>query len=363
MAERKNILVCPLDWGIGHATRCVPVIDKLIENNVNVIIAADNRPLAFLKNEFKQLHFIKFPGYNFKYPRKGNMSFKMFILVPVFFYGIFKEYKLLKKIIKDYKIDGVISDNRYGLWNNTVPCIFLTHQIFIKSSKKLKFFESILYKLNKFFINKYNECWIPDFKGEKNISGDLSHKEKIPQNAYYIGPLSRFYKQSKNNKTEKIKYDILVILSGPEPQRTILEEKILGQLNQTKLKTVIVRGITDENEEIKVSDNVKIYSHLETAKLINYIRQSKIIICRPGYSSIMDLIALGKNAVFIPTPGQTEQEYLSEYFFNKKIFYSVKQNNFDIMQAIDKSSDFQCISFDYDPLFLDERIDVLISNI
>ena len=364
MEDKKNILLCPLNWGIGHATRCVPIINKLIENNFNVIIGADKRPLEFLKKEFPELQYIVFPGYNLNYPEKGSMAFKMFLSAPIILFSFIREHKILKKIIKKNKIDAVISDNRYGLWNKQIPCIIMTHQILVKTPDNIKLFKKILFKINKFYINNYDELWIPDFEGEINLSGDLSHKYKISKATYFIEPLSRFNEyKSKVDISEKPCYDVLVMLSGPEPQRTILEENILKQLKETKLKGVVVRGITEKSEHYNFTENIKVFSHLESDELINYILRSKIIICRPGYSSIMDLTALGKKAIFIPTPGQTEQEYLAQRFLNKKIFYSVKQKYFNLLNAIEKSEEYSGFLLKFDSTQLDKRIAHLISKL
>ncbi len=355
-----------MDWGIGHATRCVPLIKKLIENDANVIIAADKRPLAFLKREFPNLKFIKLSGYNISYSRKGNMVLKTLLSIPKILFGICKEHKLLKYIINIYNIDVVISDNRYGLWNKNIKSIFITHQIMIKCPKSIKFIEFFLFHLSKFFITKYDECWVPDYKGSINLSGDLSHKYKAPSNTYFIGPLSRFYSDNDKSLEHEIKYDLLVILSGPEPQRTILEEKILFQLKNkcSKLNTVIARGITEEDKQYNISENIKVFSHLESEKMKYYIQRSNLIVCRPGYSSIMDIIALGKNAVFIPTQGQTEQEYLSEYYLNKNIFFTTSQNNLNLMDAVKQSDYYSGISFNinYNEDIFDKRIKTLLKG-
>ena len=355
MKKLKKILVCPLDWGIGHATRIVPIINILIDKDFEVIIASDKRPLAFLKTEFPDLQFIKFEGYNITYPEKGSMVLKMFFLLPKIIFKIFSEHRKLKKIIQKHQIDIVFSDNRYGLWNKKIPCIFMTHQIMIKMPRNFKFLEKFLYKINKLIIKKYDECWIPDNQGSPNLSGDLSHKFSPSEKSFFIGSLSRFNDQLPTKKID-VKTDILALISGPEPQRSIFEEKILSQLKNLKLKSVVVRGMPENENPDNRDKNVKVYSHLNSKKLSEYILNSKLIICRPGYSSIMDLAALNKKAIFVPTPGQTEQEYLAKYFHEQKIFYSVKQKDLDIKKAIENSKNFSGLSIKNDYSILKERI-------
>jgi len=360
-----NILIAPLDWGLGHATRCVPIINKLIEHKTNVFIAADKRPYDFLKKEFPKLKFIKLPGYDITYPKNNNMAGKILLSIPRIIRRIKKEHKILKSIIKENNIDIIISDNRYGLWNKKIKSVFMTHQLMVKCPKGFKFCEPIFYFISKYIIKKYDECWIPDYEGKINLSGDLSHKYKIPSNAHFIGPLSHFHDKNIDDEifiNEEFNYELLVILSGPEPQRTILESKIFKQLENIELKTVVIKGITEKYEEYEFNDFVKVFSHLKTEKIIDLILKSKIVLCRPGYSSIMDLTSLGKDAIFIPTPGQTEQEYLAKNFMDNKIFSSITQNEFNLKNAIEQSSSFTGVKLNYNPSLLEERIENLLKN-
>jgi len=367
LKHKPNILVCPLDWGIGHATRCVPVVNELLKQNANVIIGADNRPMAFLKQEFPDLQFIKFPGYKFSYPIKGSMALKMALSAPNILLGIKKENKILDELIAKFNIDAVISDNRFGLYTKKVPCVFITHQVMIKTSSGLKFLEPVLYRINKFFILKYSECWIPDFADELNLSGDLAHKKPLPPNSFYVGPLSRFDNSISNNlnreKAKGFKYDFLMMLSGPEPQRSIFELIILKELRKSELRGVLVSGkpgIVELNRNMFKINKVRIHSHFATDKLKQLLIDSEVIISRPGYSTIMDLAALGKKAIFIPTPGQTEQEYLADYFFDKKIYFKMDQDKFELNEAINNSKNYKGIRLNYNNSTLKLRIENLI---
>ncbi len=359
MSERKNILICPLDWGLGHASRCVPVIKAFIEANANVIIAADNRPLAFLRKEFPDLKCIRFPGYQIKYQRKGSLSLKFILMLPKIIIGIYQEKKLLAKIIDEYAIDIVFSDNRFGLWNKKTKCIFMTHQVLIKSPIKFAFFDKMLFYINRQFIKNYTECWIPDFEGNVNLSGDLSHKYKLPIDTYFIEPLSRFKNLAEINENKKI--DLLVLLSGPEPQRTIFEAIILKQLENKTIKTVIVQGTPEKEESKTISENLKIYSHLDTDTLQKFTLQANIILCRSGYSTIMDLAVFGKKAILVPTPGQTEQEYLANYYKGKKYFFTVSQKQFNLDEALIQSEDYTGIQLKSDSVILTARVEAILN--
>ena len=334
MNNPKRILICPLDWGLGHATRCIPVIRLLLKKNMEVIIAADGRPLALLKQEFPQLEFIVLKGYNIRYPDSGKMTRKMAFSIPKILKGIKTEHQALKKIIKEKKIDVVISDNRFGCWNKKIKSIFITHQLMIKSP----FAEKLLHRINLRFIKNYDECWIPDVKGKLSLSGDLSHKYILPENTFFIGPLSRFNNVPQNIK---YKYDAMAIVSGPEPQRSIFEKLILEQLTQTNLKSIVVRGLTEDHDQKETKNNIEIVSHLKANEMQEAILNSKIIIARSGYSTIMDLATLGKKAIFIPTPGQTEQEYLAEILMQKNIIFYQLQKNIDLKEALKEAEKYK----------------------
>ena len=195
--NRKNILICPLEWGLGHATRCMPIIKSLLELDVNVIIAGEGRSLKLLQKEFPHLENIYFPGYGIYYPKRKWMEISMLSQIPKIFFNIFKENRRLQKIIDLHNIDIVISDNRFGLWSSKAYSIYMTHQVLTKCPWFMKYMEYPLYRLHQFFIKHYNECWIPDFKGNHNLAGDLSNKMKVNNSTYHIGPLSRFLKSGK----------------------------------------------------------------------------------------------------------------------------------------------------------------------
>ena len=336
--KKYRILVAPLDWGLGHATRCIPIIHYLLEKNVEVVIAADKRPLELLKKEFPSLEFAVLPGYRIAYPNKGSMILKMFLSIPKIVREIREEHELLKKIIRERKIDAVISDNRFGLWSKDIPCVYLTHQVMVKSP----FGEKWLYRRHKKIMEKFMESWIPDLSGDDNLSGDLSHKCPLPENACFIGPLTRFKKSPLPpfERGMEEQYDLIAVLSGPEPQRSIFEEKIIDQLRSKDIRVLIVRGITEADEEIQVTEKIKTISHLSLEKLQSAIQASKIVLSRSGYSTIMDLSAIGAKAIFVPTPGQTEQEYLSEFFKKKGIAFSMPQKDLDIGIALKESEKY-----------------------
>lgn len=343
MSRSSNILVCPLDWGLGHATRCVPIINSLLELKSKVLIAGSGKSLEFLKSEFPQCEFINLPSYRFTYSKKGRMVSAMLFSIPYILSDIFKEHKQLKKIISKYNIDGIISDNRFGLWNRQVPCVYMTHQIHIKTPVKLKFLEPVVYLLHKFFIKKYDLLWIPDNETKPWLSGNLSHPAIKGIKHKYIGSLSRFSKHYSAESGSVLDHtsNILIMISGPEPQRTIFENIVRKQAAEIQNKVIILRGLPDQEQKPEVIDNVTIYPHISTLDLKKLIKNAGIIVCRSGYSSIMDLARFGKKVFFVPTPGQTEQEYLASYLKQDGIADFANQKEFWLTDVFKTYEDFR----------------------
>ena len=326
-----NILISPLNWGIGHATRLSPII-KILNKKHNVILAADGNSYSFLKKEFPKLLLLEAPSLEIKYSTcRFLMPVKILFYIPKLMFFYFRNRNWIKKHIKKHKTDVIISDNRFGFFSRKIYSIFITHQIRIAVPKRLKVFEKIIFWINKYNIQKYDECWIPD--NLKQISGELSDAKNIKIKKLRIGILSRFDKRKTDENIEK--YDIVVLISGPEPQRSKLEEIIKISLLNIQYKVLILSGIPSF-ENFEKHKNITIKNHLSTNEFQQVLQNAGIIIARAGYSTIMDLITLNKTAIIIPTPGQTEQEYLANYLHNKNIFIRVEQKKLNIKTAINQ---------------------------
>lgn len=334
--KKLKALVSPLDWGLGHAARLTLLIQKLLDEGFEVIIASDKEPLSLLKKEFPQLKTIRLKGSTIKYSKGNNQLLSILKFLPKFAFSIRKEHRELKKIINKYAIDLVISDNRYGLWNSDVYSILLTHQLKLKLPKKIAFAEEFTKQIIYKFSNHYDEIWVPDNKEKPNYSGDLSHfKSRLSKKTHFIGILSKFLLPKFQEAEKKTKKEgLLIILSGPEPQRTILEEILIQQLNGLACKATIVLGKQSYKPKPTVNSNIKFISFAGSHELYDLINQAKYIVCRAGYSSIMDMIALNKKAIIIPTPGQTEQEYLAKYLKENQLFHSVQQKDFNLKDLL-----------------------------
>lgn len=301
---KKNILVAPLNWGLGHATRCIPIINALLQHDYVPIIASDGASLELLKKEYPHLATVELPSYNITYTKhRWLLKFKLILDGPRIIKTIHSERKLIRNLVKDHQLSGIISDNRYGVWHPDVPSIFMTHQLRVFSGSTTW----LSTKIQQNLISNFDHCWVPDVSGEPNLSGALGHIRTEKLKTTYIGALSRLEK-----KVYKIRYRFFVLLSGPEPQRTFLEKILLNAFRDYPDPVLFVKGIVEDEQTIQYVGNLTIYNFMTTKQLEKSLNESRVIIARSGYTTIMDLAKLEKKAFLIPTPGQYEQEYLAQ---------------------------------------------------
>lgn len=303
------MLVAPLDWGLGHATRCIPIIRALQQQGHTVVLACSGAQQQLLQQEFPSLQMLTLPGYNISYSRKKwKLPFKIGVQIPKIIKTIRREHAWLQQVIDEHHIDAVISDNRYGLHSTKVPCIFMTHQLHIKTP--YAWLEKRLQRINYNYIEQFTACWVPDVADKNlNVAGSLSHPETLPRvPVTYIGLLSRF--EPAPQPAYRYKYCFLI--SGPEPQRTLLEDAALDAASQLKGDCLVIRGLPGNNDGIEgLPPHVTLLNHAKGEVLHELIEQSEFIISRSGYTTVMEMLCLQKKMVLVPTPGQTEQEYLA----------------------------------------------------
>lgn len=329
----ERVLVAPLDWGLGHATRCIPIIKALQELGKTVLLAGDGPAAQLLQTEFPSLTLLPLRGYHISYAKTGwGLPWQMLAQAPSIFQTIKDEHAWLDKTIEEQQIDLVIADNRYGLYSTKIPCVLITHQLTIKMP--FAWLEGHVQKIHYSLINRFHTCWVPDAKGTLNLGGDLSHPTKMPAiPVKWMGLLSRFEKS--NQSTDSFTYKYCFLLSGPEPQRTILETIILNNIKDVVEPMVLVRGLPSTSDSIEIKNSsLKILHHLPATELAQVIMSSEWIICRSGYSTLMDLAALHKKAILIPTPGQTEQAYLAQQVAAQGLASTVAQSKFSLSESI-----------------------------
>lgn len=303
----------------------IPLARRLQELNCRIFIGAGEKHNALFKAELPGLSYIHFPGFSPGYSRHLPQYFFMLLKTPVLLYQIIAEHYRLKRIVRENDIDIVISDNRFGLWSNAVTSVYVTHILRVPLPSPFRMLEWIGVALHGWVIRKYTHCLIPDLPGDINVSGRLSHHIKLPGNARYIGILSRFEGKDAASGEFSFRHNT-VILSGPEPQRSILLNRLEKILAKKDIPSVILEG-RPEAGELERKGNIISYSHLPASKMGDLLTSSENIITRSGYTSVMDLIHLNCSALLVPTPGQTEQEYLAENLAEKGWFNSISQKN------------------------------------
>ena len=309
-AGYNKIIIAPLNWGLGHATRCIPLINTLLKAGKEVILASDGEALELLQEEFPQLNTEVLPAYNVLY--KSDKVFQLVLSnAPKIFSAIRRERKVADQLYNKHKPDLIISDSRFGFRSDKVKSVIISHQLQLVSSNA--FVGHWMNLVNTRLLNKFDGCWIPDDE-QHSLSGELSQNPKIKSQSY-LGTLSRL---SPDVSSQKI-YDVTMILSGPEPARTNLEENLIKDFNTSTNNFCLVRGTT-RLAPLALPTNWTVIDRANSTQINRLLLSSHRIISRSGYTSLMDYKALGISAELIPTKGQSEQEYLAEYVNGREGF-------------------------------------------
>jgi len=328
---RKRILYAVLDWGLGHATRSIPIIRALGINN-ELVLASTGRSLRLLQAEFPDLETIDFPDYGIRYSYRGRWLLVFLIIqLPLVIFRLFIEKFRTGEIVSDKKIDIIFSDNRYGVYSRKVPCYFMTHQLRYRLSRHLRGFEWISVWFNRLMFKNFNRVFVPDVGGGSNLAGALAHSYEWRGNSkiYYIGILSSIDQEEVDEDI-----DLLFMISGLEPQRSIFEEIIRQQIGTIPGRKIVVLGKPGEEPNWPETVDLRVFSHLDRKTMQQTINRSRVIIARSGYSTIMELAALRKQALLVPTPGQTEQEYLAEHLQKMNWWYTTTQDQLNIARDL-----------------------------
>jgi hypothetical protein len=314
-----KILIAPLNWGLGHATRCIPLIRQYLHAGDEVVIAGDGDSLSLLRKHFPNLRSIDFPSLALRYtPNNAQRGFYLRAIPTLVRHAIGNRYYLHKLLAIEH-FDLVISDNRFGLFSRQTHCVYITHQLYIILPKRLRWLQPLARAIHACIYKRYDEVWVPDYAdASHNLSGELAHGGRFDHKVKYIGPLSRFSNLSANTvpaKTATSNYDSVAILSGLEPQRTMFEKTLIEHATKTGEKMLLVQGLVNRPPTHIQRGNITIVPYLSDNELVHHMQKTTTIIARSGYSTIMDLDILGllNKAKLHPTPGQSEQEYLASH--------------------------------------------------
>jgi UDP:flavonoid glycosyltransferase YjiC (YdhE family) len=341
--RRKTILYCVLNWGLGHATRSLPVIRALRERGDSVVIASTGRSLALLRRESPGCVFVDLPDYDVRYARSRlGLLPGLLLRTPGILRRLSLEQSAVESLVDRFRPDAVVSDNRYGCYSTRVPSHFMTHQLRFSLPRGLGRAAVLSECFNRFCFLRYRSIWVPDDAGTPNLSGALSHDCRLARDPKirYVGPLSSLGAGRLPAGGEE--FDVLFLISGPEPQRTAFERMVLERISGFRGRAAVVLGKPESDAGGVPADTAgaRFHAHLGRADLLPLIRRSRLVVARSGYSTLMELAALGRRAVLVPTPGQTEQEYLGRHAMRAGFFFSVPQKRFDLETALSGAGRF-----------------------
>jgi uncharacterized protein (TIGR00661 family) len=285
---------------------------------------------------------VDLPDYGIRYSRhRGFLIPHLLMQMPGIFIRLYREHRETEKLAVLYQADLILSDNRYGCYSKRIPSYLITHQLRFQLPGWLRWASWISEWFNRLFFKHYRTIFIPDESGTPNLSGALSHQGRITGHPKirYVGPLSSLPISRKSVRED---IEVLVSISGPEPQRTLFEELILRQIEDFPGKMVIILGKPEESggQSLRNRDGLQIYPHLDRDRLADLLRRARLVVSRSGYSTVMELAAAGKRAILIPTPGQTEQEYLARHLMEAGLFFSVGQDKLDLGRVFAEAERF-----------------------
>lgn len=326
MFSGARVLVAPLDWGLGHASRDVPIIQRLLDLDARPVLAADKGPLALLHDAFPALPAVKLPGADVRYATRGSQAWALARRFPALLRSIREEHAALQRLRQSLPLDAVISDQRFGLYASDLPSVIVTHQL----APRVPFAQVMLRRMNQRFIARFDRCWVPDVAEAPGLAGALAHDHQL-KNVRYIGPLSRL-RYNANGSASPL-YDIVAVISGPEPQRSLFEHQLRAQLRSVEGQHLLVLG-TPESRTEEVAGPVRCVSHVNADELSDAMLEARLIVSRSGYTTLMDLHQLGLGALIVPTPGQPEQEYLAQLHGATGRFLVQRQDRLDVRQAL-----------------------------
>lgn len=327
-----------LSWGIGHATRSLPIIRRLVGLRHDVIVSSSGRALQLLKLELgNSCSFLEIPDINSSFLRDYHYVLllpKAMTEIPKFFRSIRWEHEIAEKVVHEFRVDLVLTDNCYGAYSDKIPCYFLAHHLKPFWFWKSQFFQQTNEKMISVFLNRFDKILVPDYPGSP-LSGLLSRNFKYidERKVRYVGILSDYQRRHLQKDI-----DYLILISGHEPQRTSFQNILMKQLKDLSGKVVVCLGTPDKLGKYYSEGGLEVYGFLAKRERDNLMNRARFIISRPGYSTLMDIFETGlRSGLFIPTPNHTEQEYLAEIHQRSGNLWAVKQKRINLKDNVEKA--------------------------
>lgn len=362
-----KICIAPLDWGLGHATRCIVLANALQSMGHTVFMASEGGHAIVLKEALPDIHHLTLKGYRIRYAKNSFWwAASILFQIPKIIYSIYYEYRWIQKQQANHHFDIVISDNRFGVFTKHTKNVFITHQLYVQTP--WKFATSLFQKMQYRWLQHFDECWVPDSSDtSNNLSGILAHPKTLPNiPLFYIGALSRLF--TTERKCTFNPFPFLVLISGPEPQRTQFEKMICTAIKQTQVPCVVVAGRPkDPINKVDfdfIGERPVCFSHVDAATLAALIDQTDVVICRGGYTTLMELVPFKKQLILVPTPGQTEQVYLADLWTKKNWAIALDQEkSFTLSKALEQIASTKLTNAPFEDLNIDlikARLDIVV---
>jgi hypothetical protein len=306
-----------------------------------VFFAGNDWQIAIIKQVWgNKITTLPLSGYNITYSRLNHvLQIGLLSQLPRLLQVIKAEQHWLLHTVRTHSIQGIISDNRYGLHHSSVPTVIITHQLRILTGAGAMA-DAAVQQMHYRYLQRFGEVWIPDTEQQPSLAGVLSHPDTLPHKSRYIGWLSRFEGVAATQTDNSDKH-LLILLSGPEPLRTETSKRLWQQaLGYKGGRVVFADGSDAANAPASVPPHITYHRRLNDQELIAAVGNAHTVVCRSGYSTIMDLVAMGARAILLPTPAQTEQQYLGKYLHKQKLFYTIPEKDFEINDALEKYRNF-----------------------
>ena len=301
----QNILFSALNWGYGHVMRSLVLLKKLVKQGNKLYVVGTDEQITLFKTEGLEASYIHQEGYPFQFGGNGNFSLDLFKNLSALKQHFVREQKNVEQLCADFAIDLVIADQSLGVFSRKVPSILITHQL----NLPLSWWEKPAQAFYNKQLKNFQQIWIPDQAPPNNLAGRLSETNR--KNVTYIGWLSRFTEIPKVDK----QFDVGVLVTGPQPYAQQFFEEMCKRFENSPEKVFIIYNGTN----LRTHKNIVIFQHQATAEMAELLCSAKLLITRSGYSTLMDLYALGiRNVELHATPGQAEQLYLKKNWLSSK---------------------------------------------
>ena len=323
-----KVLVAPLDWGLGHATRCVPVIREFLNQGAEVELAVVRSNAALLRGFFPNLRQRLAPSYNIVYPKHGYNMGLWLVKNGVHLRTVMNyEHRFAEEMVARYHYDVLVSDNRFGFYSRNAKSIYMTHQRRIAFPKMLSAFEPLGMLWHASVMKHFDEVWVPDLPETPGYAGSLSHVKACPVPVKYVGALSRFEGEDlKLNADER--YRFVAVVSGVEPARTRFENALRKTLVKLPGRHAVILGRPSAGVQKTSEQNLDLFTHLPDNEFASVVKNAQWVISRGGYSTVMDMAVLGAKCVFVPTPGQYEQVILGRDLAREGFAATIDESKF-----------------------------------